>query len=167
MFYCRQVLGFCRSLEEEGQCMHEWLLKTFINSQMDWAHKMDRLMWKPYRYQCFQSQVPLLHVNNPFKTTLSSSHLSYQLFPKETPQEANSAMVDSLTFSFQSSKNPFMSKSIFHFLCSQPWPFYLLSLLHHDFTYTFHLWVSCWFYFFTMILHNHLFCTHIGWCRIH
>ena len=23
MFYCRQVLGICRSLEEEGQCMHE------------------------------------------------------------------------------------------------------------------------------------------------
>ena len=31
MFYCRQVLGFCRSLEEKGQYMQEWLLKIFFS----------------------------------------------------------------------------------------------------------------------------------------
>ena len=43
---------------------------------------MEILMWKPYRDQFSISQVPLLHSKNPFKMTLSSSHLSYQLLPK-------------------------------------------------------------------------------------
>ena len=98
MFYCRQALSFCRSLKKKvNACMSDsWRL--FLNLKMDWAHKIDRLMWKPYGDQCFQIQVLLLHANNPFNTTLSSSHLSYQLLPNEISQEANFAMVDSFTF---------------------------------------------------------------------
>ena len=54
--------------------MHEWVLKIFSQFTNGLRkYKMERFMWKPYKEQCFQSQVPFLHSKNPFKTTLCSS----------------------------------------------------------------------------------------------
>ena len=125
---------------------------------------MERLMWKLYIDQCSIVQVPFLHAKNPFKTTLNSSHLSYQLLPKETSQEANCAMVDSFTLLLSKILNPFMSKSHFStayvvklnlFICYQ----YYITTSHILSTSEFHVGsiFSLWFFtiiYFVLVLDN-------------
>ena len=72
MFYCRQVLGFCRSLEEEGQCMHEWLLKNFlsickwiehIKKWRDWCTNHTNSNFFEVKSHCYMPRILFRHLS--------------------------------------------------------------------------------------------------------
>ena len=159
------MLGFCRSLEEEGQCMHKWLLKTsYLFAK--WIEHIKKKIWRDWCANHTQSNVSRVK-SHCYMPRINFRHLSSHLLLKETPQEANFPMVDSFTLLISKPQKsihvevPFSTAYVV--AITVLFPITTTSWLHIYFPLLSFMLVL----FFTMILHNHLFCTHIGWCGIH
>ena len=157
------MLGFAGPWKKKvNACMsNSWRL--FINLQMDWAHKKKWRDWCANHTDSNVSEVK----SHCYMPRIIFRHLSSHLLLKETPQEANFPMVDSFTLLISKPQKsihvevPFSTAyvvtiTILFPITTTSWLYIYFSLL------SFMLVL-----FFTMILHNHLFCTRIGWCGMH